>query len=128
MGIRRADPSSGDSCKQLKRAADRRIGAVGRFRMASSDIRRAMGVAISPAEPLLLFGGHAMPDDQSDRGPQDRTRINLHEDHEIRHWTQVMGCTADELRAAVEAVGVSVDAVRRHLEDASFGGQPARRS
>ncbi len=57
-----------------------------------------------------------MSDDPSQRGPQDRTRINLHEDYEVRYWTQMLGCTPEELRAAVEAVGVSADAVRRHLE------------
>ncbi len=57
-----------------------------------------------------------MTDDTSNRGPQDRTRINVHEDYEVRYWTQVMGCTPDELREAVHAVGVSADAVRRYLE------------
>ncbi|MEH3087756.1 MAG: DUF3606 domain-containing protein [Xylophilus ampelinus] len=57
-----------------------------------------------------------MTDDPSKRGPQDRTRVNLHEDYEVRYWTQMLGCTPEELREAVEAVGVSADAVRRHLE------------
>jgi hypothetical protein len=57
-----------------------------------------------------------MTDDTTDRGPQDRTRIDVHQDHEVRHWTRVMGCTPEELREAVEAVGVSADAVRRYVE------------
>ena len=56
-----------------------------------------------------------MPDDTSNRGAQDRARINVNEDHEIRYWTQALGVTEEELREAVAAVGVSADAVRQHL-------------
>ena len=56
-----------------------------------------------------------MADDTSNRGAQDRARINVNEDHEIRYWTQALGVTQEQLREAVAAVGVSVDAVRQHL-------------
>jgi hypothetical protein len=29
-----------------------------------------------------------MADDKTNRGPQDRTRINLSEDYEVRYWTK----------------------------------------
>jgi hypothetical protein len=56
-----------------------------------------------------------MPDDTNKRGPQDATRINIHEEHEVRYWTETLGVTKEQLQAAVKAAGVSADAVRRHL-------------
>ena len=56
-----------------------------------------------------------MPDDTTNRGAQDRARINVNEDHEIRYWTNALGVSEEKLRQAVAAVGVSADAVRQHL-------------
>jgi hypothetical protein len=56
-----------------------------------------------------------MTDDLNNRGPQDRSRINVNEPHELRYWTKELGVTESQLRAAVQAVGVSVSAVRTHL-------------
>jgi hypothetical protein len=56
-----------------------------------------------------------MSDDLKNRGPQDASRINLQEEHEVRYWTQALGVTREQLEAAVRAVGVSADAVRRQL-------------
>ena len=56
-----------------------------------------------------------MSDDLKNRGPRDASRINLQEEHEVRYWTQALGVTREQLAAAVQAVGVSADAVRRQL-------------
>lgn len=56
-----------------------------------------------------------MTDDKSNRGPQDRSRINLGEDYEVRYWTETLGVSEKGLRDAVSRVGTSVDAVRREL-------------
>jgi hypothetical protein len=56
-----------------------------------------------------------MSDNLQNRGPADRSRINVHEAWEVRWWTQELRVTEAQLRAAVNAVGVSVSAVRRHL-------------
>lgn len=56
-----------------------------------------------------------MSDDMNNRGAQDRARISLSEDHEVRYWTQALGVTEEELAAAVKAVGSSADRVREHL-------------
>lgn len=56
-----------------------------------------------------------MPDDRTNRGAQDRSRVNVHEDHEVQYWTQALGVSRDQLEAAVKAVGVSAEAVRKHL-------------
>ena len=46
-----------------------------------------------------------MADDRTPRGPQDSTRINIHEDSELQYWSKRFGVTPDELVAAVDAVG-----------------------
>ena len=56
-----------------------------------------------------------MADDRNDRGAQDRARINIHEEHEVRYWTEALGVSREQLAAAVKAVGVSADKVREHL-------------
>lgn len=56
-----------------------------------------------------------MSDDKSKTGSPDRDRINLTEDYEVQYWTKELGVTADELRAAVNAVGSTSKAVREHL-------------
>lgn len=57
-----------------------------------------------------------MADDKTLRGPQDRSRIALGEDYEVRYWTEKFGVSKDQLADAVKAVGNSADAVERHLE------------
>jgi hypothetical protein len=52
-----------------------------------------------------------MADNKSLKGVQDRTRINLSEDYEVRYWCEKFGVTEDELRAAVKRVGNSAKAV-----------------
>ncbi|MFL6625858.1 MAG: DUF3606 domain-containing protein [Burkholderiaceae bacterium] len=56
-----------------------------------------------------------MSDDMKNRGPQDRARVNLSEEHEVRYWTQAFGVDKERLAAAVKAVGSSADRVREHL-------------
>jgi hypothetical protein len=56
-----------------------------------------------------------MPDDTSKTG-SDRKLISLEQDYEVRDWAKSLGCTEDELRAAVKAVGNSADRVREHLQ------------
>ena len=57
-----------------------------------------------------------MPDDKSKRGGQDRKRINVNEDYELRDWSKKFGVSQDELKAAVKAVGASASAVEKHLK------------
>lgn len=56
-----------------------------------------------------------MADDTSNRGAQDRNRINLGQEHEVRYWTKALGVTKEALEAAVAKVGSSPDRVREHL-------------
>jgi len=45
----------------------------------------------------------------------DRSKINMHEDYEVRHWTRALGVTKEELQKAVDKVGNSAAAVRKEL-------------
>jgi hypothetical protein len=55
-----------------------------------------------------------MSDNKKQTG-QDRKRISLEEDYEVRDWTKSLGCTEAQLREAVKAVGHSADEVREYL-------------
>jgi hypothetical protein len=57
-----------------------------------------------------------MSDDKSKTGGQDRKRISLSEDYEVRDWSKKFGVTPDELKAAVKAVGSDAAAVEAHLK------------
>jgi hypothetical protein len=56
-----------------------------------------------------------MADDTTNRGSQDRKRINVNEPHELRYWTQALGVTEAELRESVKRVGVMAEDVKRAL-------------
>lgn len=56
-----------------------------------------------------------MPDDLTNRGAQDRSRINLNEPHEVKYWTQKWSVTQEELQRAVARAGTSAVAVARAL-------------
>ena len=56
-----------------------------------------------------------MADDKSNAGGQDRARINVNEDYELRDWSKKFGITPDELKAAVKKVGPMVDDVRKEF-------------
>jgi len=50
-----------------------------------------------------------------ERGPVDSERVDLSEDDELRYWTTRLGCTAEQLVVALQAVGVSAAAVGAYL-------------
>jgi hypothetical protein len=56
-----------------------------------------------------------MVDDLKNRGAQDRLRVNVHEDYEVRYWTEKWGVTQEQLVKAVLKAGVSAEAVARQL-------------
>jgi len=45
----------------------------------------------------------------------DRSKINMHQAHEVKYWTRALKVSPDELRKAVEKVGNSAAAVRKEL-------------
>lgn len=56
-----------------------------------------------------------MADDLKNRGPQDRSRVNVNEPWEVSYWTTEFRCTEAQLRAAVDEVGVMAMNVRTYL-------------
>ncbi len=79
-----------------------------------SDLAAAL-CGVRPTTAAASAQDFGMSDNTRNIGSPDRDRINLHEDDEVRDWTQALGVSADELRAAVQAVGSSDAAVRAHL-------------
>ena len=57
-----------------------------------------------------------MADDRTKSGGQDRTRIDTDQEYEVRDWAKRFGVSADQLRAAVKAVGSNANAVEAHLK------------
>jgi hypothetical protein len=57
-----------------------------------------------------------MADDRSNRGPADRDRVNVHEDYELRSWSDKFGVTPGQLKAAVDKVGVMAKDVEAALQ------------
>ena len=62
-----------------------------------------------------------MSDDKSKTGGQDRQRINVNEDYELRDWAKSLNTTPERLKEAVQAVGDRADKVREYL-----GERPGR--
>ena len=58
-----------------------------------------------------------MPDDPDKTGG-DRKFISLEQEHEVRDWARILGCTEERLREAVQAVGRSSAEVRLYLKRA----------
>jgi hypothetical protein len=56
-----------------------------------------------------------MTDDKSKANGQDRQRISLDEDYEVRGWASKFGVTETALRRAVERVGDRAADVQREL-------------
>jgi hypothetical protein len=54
-------------------------------------------------------------DDLKNKGQQDRSKINMHEDHEVKYWTRQLGVTKEQLQNAVDKVGNGAAAVRKQL-------------
>jgi hypothetical protein len=64
---------------------------------------------------VLVVEGSTMADDPKKNGPEDASRVNIHQEHEVRYWCSKFGCTEAELREAVKAVGTSAAAVGEYL-------------
>lgn len=47
--------------------------------------------------------------------PEDPTQINIHQVWEVKYWCQELCCTEHDLKEAVNAVGTSVERVKRYL-------------
>lgn len=56
-----------------------------------------------------------MTDDKTQTGGEDRKRISLSDDYEVRDWSEKFGVTPERLREAVATVGNMAEDVEREL-------------
>lgn len=56
-----------------------------------------------------------MADNPGIRGGQDRTRINMHQEHEVRYWTEKFNVSREDLQKAVDTAGPMVADVEKAL-------------
>ena len=57
----------------------------------------------------------SMADDLTNRGPQDRSRISMSEDYEVRYWTKALGVSKEELQKLVDEHGNSAANIKEVL-------------
>ncbi len=57
-----------------------------------------------------------MSDDPKNRAPADRSRVNVDEPGEVKYRRKEYGCTEQQLRQAIAAVGVSAAKVSQYLK------------
>jgi len=62
-----------------------------------------------------------MSDDTARRGPPDPSRINLNQPWEVRYWSKELNVSEEQLRRAVQSVGVMVNDVREHFGQGTSG-------
>lgn len=60
---------------------------------------------------------NTMADDKSRSQGQDRQRINVHQDYELRDWAKSLNTTPERLKEAVQAVGDRAEKVREYLSN-----------
>lgn len=56
-----------------------------------------------------------MPDSTDKAHGQDRQRINVNQDYELRDWAKSLNTTPERVKEAVQAVGDRADKVREYL-------------
>jgi hypothetical protein len=70
-------------------------------------------------EPGLELGSLALEEKMADsplnRGQPDRSKINMSEEYETRHWCKHLGVDRGKLQKIIEKVGHSVRAVEKEL-------------
>jgi hypothetical protein len=64
----------------------------------------------------------SMSDDKSKSQGQDRERINVNQDYELRDWAKSLNTTPERVKEAVQAVGDRADKVREFLKERESRG------
>ena len=57
-----------------------------------------------------------MADDKTKTGSPDSDLINTSENYEVEYWSKKFAVSPEELKAAVKAVGNSVEAFKKYLK------------
>lgn len=58
-----------------------------------------------------------MSDNKSKIGQQDRDRVNVNESYELQYWSEKFNVAPEELRSAVDKVGVMVKDIEQELQN-----------
>ncbi len=58
-------------------------------------------------------------DNLKKRGTPDRSKINMHEEFEVKSWTRELGVSRQKLQETIDKVGNSAAAVRKELSTGS---------
>lgn len=69
-----------------------------------------------------------MSDNTSNRGGQDRERINVNQSYELRDWAKKFNATPEQIKEAVAAVGDRADQVEMHLKGSRASSNADRES
>ena len=56
-----------------------------------------------------------MSDDTTKSQGQDRQRVNVNQEYELRDWAKSLNTTPERVKEAVQAVGDRADKVREYL-------------
>lgn len=72
--------------------------------------------------PIETEQENLMSDDKSKSQGQDRERINVHQEYELRDWAKSLKTTPERLKEAVQAVGDRADKVREYLGERDKSG------
>ena len=54
-------------------------------------------------------------DNLTRKDQRDRSKINMHEDFEVKYWTKELGVSKEQLQRAVNKVGNSAATVRKEI-------------
>jgi 3-oxoacyl-[acyl-carrier-protein] synthase III len=54
-------------------------------------------------------------DNLHNKSQPDRSKINMHEDYEVKYWTHQLGVSKEQLQKTIDKVGNSAAAVRKEL-------------
>ena len=58
-----------------------------------------------------------MADRNANRDKPMRSKIDVNEEQEIKHWTEALAITSKQLKSAVASVGPEASDVKRYLRD-----------
>jgi hypothetical protein len=58
------------------------------------------------------------------KGARDRSKIHMHEPHEVQYWTKHLKVSKEQLQRAVDKVGDAAAAVRKELAARVVAGSP----
>lgn len=75
------------------------------------------GTRVAVLPPETTKG--VIADDPKQTGKADDSRINIHQEHEVKYWAEKFGVSRERLKSAVAKVGSLVKNVREHLQQRS---------